>query len=87
MITAYDLFKAMLHKVRCSKCEGMGEIDDLEPGDICGNTQVCPTCKGLGLDIKNFDGLDTMMENTPDISGELPSQHELQQMLNKVKAI
>jgi hypothetical protein len=31
----------------CEACRGTGSMDDLEPGDISGNTWDCPACGGF----------------------------------------
>ena len=37
----------------CSRCQGSGEIDDAEPGDISFNTADCGTCNGTGWQDKH----------------------------------
>jgi DnaJ-class molecular chaperone len=34
---------------KCAKCDGIGEIDDADFGDIFFNTWECPDCNGTGF--------------------------------------
>lgn len=33
----------------CKTCNGRGELDDAEPGDICMNIWECPDCGGFNV--------------------------------------
>lgn len=35
--------------LKCPTCDGLGEYDDAEPGDISFNTVKCSPCKGTGF--------------------------------------
>lgn len=48
-LNQYALASQQLRASRCPICCGVGEIDDLEPGDIKGNTTKCHHCKGTGM--------------------------------------
>lgn len=47
-VTCDDL-NSILANHKCPECGGLGTCDDLEPGDIGGNTWTCPKCQGTGL--------------------------------------
>lgn len=48
MTSCYEQHKKLFKSLCCINCTGDGELDDLEPGDISGNTWVCPVCNGTG---------------------------------------
>lgn len=48
-MNAYQALEAMVALRQCPTCKGIGQCDDLEPGDMSGNTWTCTDCSGHGL--------------------------------------
>lgn len=53
MISQYDKLKQELEAKKCLRCNGHGECDDAEPGDISFRTSVCQSCNGTGMQPSN----------------------------------
>jgi len=53
-MSKYQQLEDGIKALRCNTCRGSGECNDLEPGDIGGNTWTCPNCYGTGINSKSF---------------------------------
>lgn len=49
-MTKFEMAIILLKDKKCKVCEGGGELDDAEMGDIYFNRWVCPHCKGTGFE-------------------------------------
>ena len=45
----YESLVKFVNQLQCVECHGSGKLDDLEAGDIGGNTYYCESCKGNGF--------------------------------------
>ncbi|RLA51072.1 MAG: hypothetical protein DRR42_11365 [Gammaproteobacteria bacterium] len=49
MLTAWEKLRNYTDDSKCRKCNGHGQYDDAEPGDISYITYKCLECKGTGF--------------------------------------
>lgn len=48
-MSEFQEMREELEKRKCTECQGLGECDDAEPGDIFFLKWTCEACKGTGL--------------------------------------
>lgn len=68
----YSEFLNELLIAKCTSCNGTGECDDAEPGDIGFDRWVCCECKGTGL-IKTSNNIFISMVEISDTIEALKS--------------
>lgn len=49
IMSPYEIVEEELQKRICKSCQGSGEKDDAEPGDISFRTWTCKWCGGTGF--------------------------------------
>lgn len=47
--TEYERVEEELNEAKCPMCQGSGEVNDADLGDISYNTYKCQPCKGTGF--------------------------------------
>lgn len=49
MNNEFEAAQEYLESIRCTVCNGSGECNDAEPGDIDYNSWTCTECNGEGV--------------------------------------